>query len=437
MDVDRPNLLVTLAAAGLAEVGLVRCGRRAGATMIETADVVVVGGGVVGASTAFHLAQGGAARVVVCERRWVAAGATGKSGALVRTHYTNAPEARLAQASLPYFHNWSDLVGRGDCGFLKCGMARLVASESIPKLEANVDMLERVGVNTQLIGPRELRELAPLWRVDDVVAAAWEPDSGCADPVATAHGFFEAARTLGTDVRLRTEVRSIDVAHGRVAGVQTTHGSIETHTVVVAGGVWSLPLLRDLGIDVRLMPVRVQVALFRRPPQLGGPHPVCIDGINDLWLRPEGPGWSSTLVGAASRRSPLDDADALDEGVDAEYVARARDELAKRMPDLADSPMRGGWAGAITLTEDGKPIIDRHPTIDGLFVFTGDSGSSFKTAPAIGRIFAEWIIDGYPSVLDPRPFRMQRFAEGEPLIGEHEYGDRDTEYSRATRVMLG
>jgi sarcosine oxidase subunit beta len=164
---------------------------------------------------------------------------------------------------------------------------------------------------------------------------------------------------------------------------------------------------------------------------------VCIDGINDLWLRPEGVGWGSTLVGVSSRRRPLEDPDALDEGVDGDYVVRARGELARRIPYMADTPMRGGWAGAITLTPDGKPILDRHPEIDGLFVFTGDSGSSFKTAPAIGRVLAEWILDGRPSTIDPRPFRMRRFADGEPLVGEHEYGDRDTDYSRARGVMLG
>jgi sarcosine oxidase subunit beta len=177
--------------------------------------------------------------------------------------------------------------------------------------------------------------------------------------------------------------------------------------------------------------------LFRRPPELWAPHPVCSDGINDLWLRPEGPAWGSTLVGVASARQPLDDADALDEGVDADYVGRARVGLAKRLPFMADTTMRGGWAGAITLTEDGKPILDRHPEIDGLFVFTGDSGSSFKTAPAIGRVLAEWITNGYPTLLDPRPYRIRRFAEGEPLVGEFEYGDRDTEYTRARRVMPG
>ena len=404
--------------------------------MTTTADVVVIGGGVIGASTAFQLATLGVKRVVLCERHFPAAGASGKSGALVRMHYTNEPEARLAHASLPYFSNWNELVGRGDCGFLKTGMARLVTAENEPKLRANVEMLERVGINTRVIGARELAELAPSWHTDDVVAAAWEPDSGCADPVGTTHGLLERAQDLGAEVLTHTEVTGVDVAGGRVTGVQTSGGPISAPTVVVAGGVWTVPLLRDLGVPVNLQPVRIQVALFRRPPSLAGPHPILIDGINELWLRPEGPNWGSTLVGVASR-TPLADPDNLDEGVDANYVPRARAGLAKRIPALADAPMRGGWAGAITLTEDGKAILDQHPEIGGLFVFSGDNGSAFKTAPAVGRVLAEWITQGRPSLLDPAPFRMTRFREGVPLYGEHEYGDRDNDYTRAQKLMLG
>lgn len=404
--------------------------------MAATADVVVIGGGVIGASTAFQLATLGVRHVVVCERHFPAAGASGKSGALVRMHYTNEPEARLAHASLPYFSNWDALVGRGDCGFLKTGMARLVTAENESNLRANVEMLERVGINTRVIGAPELAEVAPHWHVDDVVAAAWEPDSGCADPVGTTHGLLERARDLGAEVLLHTEVTSVDVAGGRVTGVHTSGGPISTGTVVVAGGVWAVPLLRDLGVPVKLQPVRIQVALYRRPPSMAGPHPILIDGINELWLRPEGPSWGSTLVGVASR-TPLADPDNLDEGVDGDYVARARAGLAKRIPALADAPMRGGWAGAITLTEDGKAILDRHPEIEGLFVFSGDNGSAFKTAPAVGRVLAEWIAEGRPSLMDPAPFRMTRFQEGQPLFGAHEYGDRDNDYTRAQRLMLG
>jgi sarcosine oxidase subunit beta len=285
-------------------------------------------------------------------------------------------------------------------------------------------------------GPARHTRQSPYWRLDDVVAAAYEPDSGCADPVATTHGFIDRARELGAEIRLQTEVAAVRTAGGRVVGVETTGGPISAPAVVIAGGAWAVPLLVSLGVDVPLQPIRVQVAVFRRPPGLAAVHPVGIDGIEEMWFRPEGPNWASTLVGVAGRRSPIDDPDALDEGVDGEYVPRARNGLAKRMPGLADAPMRGGWAGVITVTADGKPVLDRHPEVVGLYFLTGDNGSSFKTAPAIGKALAEWVVDGQPAVIDPRPFRARRFAENDPLVGEHEYGDRDYDYARAG-VMLG
>ncbi len=401
----------------------------------QTADVIVVGGGVVGTGTAFHLARLGAGKVVLCERRFLAAGASGKSGALVRMHYTNEPEARLARFSLDYFKNWADLVGTGDCGFMPVGMLRLVAPESEGKLRVNVEMLRRLGVNTRVVGPEELLELAPDWRFDDVTAAAYEPESGFADPVATTYGFAEAARRLGAQIVTGTEVLDIIVESGRARGVITSRGPISAGAVVVAGGVWAMGLLGRLHIGVKLYPMRVQVAVFRRPPGPRVLHPVCIDGPNEMWLRPEGPGWASTLVGIAQREI-LSDVDDLAEGVDADYIRAARERASRRVPTLAAAPMRGGWAGAITFTEDGKPIIDRHPEVEGLYFFTGDCGTSFKTSPGVGLGLAEWVVKGRPETVDLRPFRASRFAEGKPIVGEHEYGDRDYDYARL-KVILG
>jgi sarcosine oxidase subunit beta len=402
--------------------------------MPSTADVVVIGGGVVGTSVAFHLSARRAGRVVLCERRFLAAGATGKSGALVRMHYANEPEARLAVASLPYFLHWGDLVGAGTSGFVNTGMLRFVAAAHDAKLRANVAMLRRLGVNTSVVGPDDLRAIVPSWRTDDVVAAAYEPDSGMADPVATTQGFAARAAALGTDVRLGTEVHALRVTKGRVEGVETSGGFISAPAVVVAGGAWALPLLRQVGAADELTSVRTQVTLFRRPPDQGGLHPICIDGANDLWLRPEGPEWLSTLVGISTRQD-LPNPDALDEGVDDDYVVRAKERLIRRMPAISGAPMRGGWAGAITITPDGKQVIDRHPEIDGLWICTGDNGSGFKTAPALGAALAEWMTDGAPRTVPLRPFHATRFKEGDLLIGENEYGDRLNEPGRG--VMLG
>jgi len=402
---------------------------------VPTADVVVVGGGVVGTSTAFHLARLGAGRVILCERRFLAAGASGKSGALVRMHYTNEPEARLARFSLDYFKNWADLVGAGDCGFMPVGMLRLVVPEREAELRANVEMLRRLGVNTRVIGPEELLELAPDWPFEDITAAAYEPESGFADPVATTYGFAEAARHLGTAIFTETEVQDVLVEAGQARGVVTSRGRIPAGAVVVAGGAWAVGLLGRLGVGVTLYPMRVQVAVFRRPPGPRALHPVCIDGPNEMWLRPEGPGWTSTLVGVG-QREPLADADGLAEGVDADYVRAARERASRRIPALEAAPMRGGWAGAITYTPDGKPIIDRHPEVEGLYFFAGDCGTSFKTSPAVGLGLAEWVVKGRPETVDLRPFRASRFAEGKPIVGEHEYGDRDYDYARL-KVILG
>ena len=402
--------------------------------MPSTVDVVVVGGGVVGTSVAFHLASRRAGRVVLCERRFLAAGATGKSGALVRMHYANEPEARLAFASLPYFQHWSDIVGAGSSGFVNTGMLRFVAAAHEAKLRANVAMLERVGVNTAVISRDDVRALVPSWHVDDITAAAYEPDSGMADPVGTTHGFAVRAKALGADVRLGTEVHALRVAGGRVEGVETSGGYIAAPSVVVAGGAWALPLLRPVGAAGDLTAVRTQVTIFRRTLEHEAPHPICIDGANDLWMRPEGPGFLSTLVGISTRQE-LPDPDALDEGVDGDYVVRAKARLLKRMPAIGRAPMRGGWAGAITITPDGKQVIDRHPEIEGLWICTGDNGSGFKTAPAVGAALAEWMTDGAPRTAPLRPFRATRFKEREPLIGDNEYGDRLNEPGRG--IMLG
>ena len=393
--------------------------------MADTADVVVVGAGVVGASVAFHTAER-TKRVVVCERRFVAAGATGRSGALVRMHYTNEPEARLAIASFPYFQHWSDLVKCGSSGFVNTGMLRLVAPEHEDRLRANVAMLQRLGARTTLITGDAVRTLVPAWSTEDIAWAAYEPESGLADPVATAYGFIGAARARGVDVRIGTEVTGVRVARGRVEGVDTTGGPIAARAVVIAGGAWAVPLLRSLDAPVEQRPARIQVAVFRRPPEIAAPHPVCIDGSSYMWLRPEGPEFTSTLVGIG-QREPLPDPTRLDDGVDPDYVERARARLVRRIPPMAGAPMRGGWAGAITVTADGKPIIDRHPGVEGVWFCAGDNGTSFKTAPAVGRAVAEWITAGAPSFVSLHPFRASRYREGAPIIGEFEYGDYPTE----------
>ena len=235
--------------------------------MIRTADVVVIGGGANGTSTAFHLTRLGVRNVVLVERRQLAAGATGKSGALVRMHYTNEAESRLAFESLKVFRNFGEIVG-GDCGFESVGFVQLVGREYTAALHRNVARQQKLGINTRAIAPAEVGDLLPGADVSDVGAAAWEADSGFADPSATTFAFAEAARLGGARIETGVEALRVATDGARVAGVETSDGRIAAPTVVIAAGAWSTPLLTPLGLDVPLAPHRIQVAIFRWPPGL-------------------------------------------------------------------------------------------------------------------------------------------------------------------------
>jgi sarcosine oxidase subunit beta len=345
----------------------------------------------------------------------------------VRLHYTNPHDGALAVQSLPYFLEWGDLVGAGNPRYVECGVVRLVPPRFDDRLRANVAMLQSVGADTRVISAGELREIDPNVETGDITCAAWEPRSGYADPAATAFGFAAAARNHGAEIRVGVEATAIAVDGDRVTGVQTSDGRIATDTVVLAGGAWSPRLLAPLGLDYGLRTNRSQIVIVRRPPGQEAAHPVYIDGFTNTWSRTEGE--VGTLFGV-SRDQFYVDPDFFAEGVDFDYIAASRRALVVRRPGLAKAVMRGGWAGVYTMSPDGHVIIDELAPYRGLYGVLGDSGTNFKTGPAIGKCLAEWIVDGAPHTVDLRPFRASRFAEGKPLTGEHEYGDNPLDVFR-------
>ena len=391
---------------------------------METADVVVIGAGANGCSTAFHLAKMGAGKVIVVEQGHLAYGASGKSGALVRTSYANEPETRLAVESIKYFSNWGAMVG-GDCGFQKVGLLTFTPPEYRDRLEARVAMHRELGVDAQLIRPEDARELDPSLYVDDVELVEYEPNSGFADPNATVFGFANAATALGVEFKLETRAERIVTAGGRVTGVETSAGPISTSTVVVAAGGWANKLFAPLGIDLDLVPIEAQVVVFRWAAERSPRHLTYIDSINHSWMRPiDG---NCTLIGSEGGVKLSPDPDAYPETVRADYIEQCRAALVKRVPAMRHSTMRGNWAGILMFSPDSRPIIDKLPQYEGLFCMTGDSGTSFKTSPAIGKCLAEWVTTGQATTVDLTPFRSTRFAEGKPWADDYDYGtDRKT-----------
>jgi len=393
---------------------------------VQTADAIVVGGGVNGLSVAYHLALMGLGRVVLVERRHLAAGATGKSGALVRTHYTNEPETRLAYESLKVFAHWDDVIG-GDCGFQPVGLLVLVPERLKGHLEANVAMHQRVGVSARIVSREEAAELDPALWCGDTDAIAYEPESGYADPNLTAYAFARAAQGRGVELRLETTVTALRTRGARVEGVRTSHGDIEAPVVVVAAGAWADPLLDPLGIRLGLRPVHARVVLFRPAFGRDGPQPTCIDHVHSAWFRPDG---TRTLVGAEVGVERDVDPDAAPEHVGQDYIAFCHRQMVKRFPVMRQSTTRGNWAGVITMSPDLRPLIGPLEEYEGLYCVAGDSGTSFKTSPAIGRSLAELVTEGKSRTVDLSPFRPSRIAAGALWRDEHDYELKDPTISR-------
>jgi sarcosine oxidase subunit beta len=240
------------------------------------------------------------------------------------------------------------------------------------------------------------------------------------------YGFAGAAKAMGASILEGVEATAILIEGEKVVGVETPLGAIATETVVAVPGAYTNKLLNPLGLEYGLLTNRVQIAILRRTAD-DFSHPVYIDGPNGTWHRPEGE--FGTLTGVFRDQLGVDP-DYYDEGVDFDYIKDARDRCARRRPALANAFMRGGWAGIITMSPDSHAILDQLAPYAGLYGILGDSGTNFKTAPAIGKSMAEWIVDGAPQSVDLHPFRATRFAEGSLFAGEHEYGEGLLDVSR-------
>ena len=381
-------------------------------------EAIVVGAGVVGASVAFHLAERGV-ETLVLDREGPAAGSTARSGALVRAHYPTALEADLAWESLTkYFEPWGERIG-GGCGFTRTGFAYLVGEDRVEALKHNLCLQRGVGVEAELVGPEELREIDPALDTNGVALAAYEPRGGYADPTATAVGFLRAAEALGARFERRL-VTGLRLRGEKVTGIESGDGSVDAPVVVLAAGAWSVPLAAGVGLELPIRPARVQVSLFERPYTLAT-HLTIIDSVLGFYARPTAE--RATLVGLRDRFSHLDDPDEWDPEPDPDLPGAAADLLVRRVPGLLGAPYRSGRAGVLDMTPDGRPVLGPEGP-EGLYLAAGWSGTGFKKAPAVGAELAAWIIEGDPSRKGLRAYNLDRFRTGNLVFGEHEPGVR-------------
>jgi sarcosine oxidase subunit beta len=374
----------------------------------QTADVIVVGGGVHGASVTYHLAQRGAGRVVEVEKKFLASGPTGRSTAVVRRHYAHDYLTRSADQSADIYRSWKDVIG-DVCGYNEIGWVQVVGVKDRPVMERIVARARELGAGVRMITTEELKALVPAAAVDDVGAACYEEHSGCADPALTTNAYANRARELGARILQYTEVTQLMVVGGKVTGVRTTKGDIAGPLVVVCAGLWTNQLLSPLGIEIPITPTRHQMTIFRRPIDFPT-HPAFYDPIQGTYCRPD---HGDLTIYGITRYAEAADPDRYNEAADFEEILKTTEAITHRFPVMERGLSRGGYAALYDTTPDHQPVLGPVPGVDGLYLDCGWSGHGFKHSPITGRVISEVVLTGrYPDGLDASEFSVTRFREG-------------------------
>lgn len=376
---------------------------------------MVIGGGISGTSLAFHLAQAGAGSVVVLESDVPSSGATGKSGALIRCHFSNLVEAHLALFSLHYFHRWADVVG-GDCGFRNVGMVVVTPQADRERLAREAAWQNSLGIRLRILDEEDLRCLDANAQVPEGAGLAFEPEAGYADPIAANFAMACRAQELGARFCLRVHAEEILRKGERVCGVRTSRGVIEAGVVVAAAGTGVETLLRPMGLNLGLQPALSRVSLFRSAVARTPGQPAYFDRLEGSWCRPASE--QCTLFGLERTTRHGVSANTVTDGISADVIGEHRHALGVRFPVMKHAINRGGWAGLYTDSPDGLPLVGPLP-YDGLYAIAGDCGSSFKTAPALGAGLSEWITKGAPHSVDLTKLHPQRVLQTSPEELDH------------------
>lgn len=378
----------------------------------KRADIAIIGGGIVGASIAWQLASRGAGNVVLLERSVIAAGASGRTGALLRQHYTNAPEAILASRSLEHFANWAEMVG-GGCGFDPCGL--IVTVPTGPGFEANIDrlhltvaQLHRLGVVIEVVDHDQLREIDPYAQFDDISHATFEEESGYVDAIAATTAMASAAERAGATICQGIEVTGLEATASRIAAVETSAGRLETSQVILAAGAWSVPIARTARIELPISALRVQVGIFQHGLEPSRPARAYVDNAAGIFCRPWGPNRTMVGLGGGDQHDPVDP-DRFEQRNDLPYPDAARLAASRRFPGFSQAAYLHGHAGIYDMSPDGHPIIG-NSDLEGLMIVAGFSGAGFKKGPAVGIAVADILLRRRCDWVDLERFSLDRFS---------------------------
>jgi sarcosine oxidase, subunit beta len=368
----------------------------------SSAEVVVVGGGVMGTSIAFHLAEAGVGDVVLLERAALGSGSTCKAAGGVRAQFSDALNISLGARSLEAFGRFAERPGQ-EIDLHRVGYLFLLSTpEQVATFEASVRLQNELGVPSRLVDPAEAARLSPLISTEGLLAAAYSPDDGHCTPESVVLGYAGAARRLGARLVTGVDVTGIDVTGGAVSGVVTSAGTIRTSTVICAAGAWSAAVAEMAGTSLPVVPYRRQILFTEAVPSLPPRLPMTIDFATTFYFHGEGQG---LLLGM----SDPDEEPGFDLELSDAWLPRLTEAMALRAPSILDMGITSGWAGLYEVTPDHNALIGQSREVGGFFYATGFSGHGFLQAPAVGEVVRDLVL-GEPPFVDVSPLAVERFA---------------------------
>ena len=370
-----------------------------------TADIVIIGVGVMGASAAHHLAQRGLKNIVLLEKEnFFGQGATGRCAGGVRYQFSTEINVKLSIASLPMIERFKEEIGQ-DVSYKQCGYLLVATNEKeVNVFKHNVEMQNGLGVSTELLSGDEVRRRLPLMKFDDALAGTFNPKDGVVDPNSVVQGYISTAQKMGAQVFTDAEVIGISLKGDSVEEVRTSIGTIKTRMILNTSGPWSGQIARMAGIQLPLVPLRRQMFTTSPLKELPQDFPFVIDFARSLYFHREGEG---LLIGMSNQNEQP----GFDQNVDEDFELVNLEAAIERMPMVEKAQRASHWAGLYEVTPDAHPIYGSTP-INGFYVCTGFSGHGFMHGPISGKLMSEFILDGKYSSLDVSMLDLKRFEEG-------------------------
>lgn len=380
--------------------------------MTNTADVVIIGGGIVASSVAYHLTERGCTNVLIIEREdRQGMGSTAKSMGGVRAQFATSINIRMSLYSIDLFSRFEEVTGH-TAGYTPQGYMFVATGERhLDYLKTNMLKQRACGLaSVEMITREDIVKTVPQLVADDVVGGSFCPTDGFVDPYSVMTGFSKRARERGVRLLLETEVTGIDVKQGAVAGVETSRGYVSTCAVVNAAGPWAANVGRLASVEIPVEPLRRQIVKTEPFDQLSSRLPMVIDMSTGFHFRPEG---STYLFAWPDPEETYGFRTDFDYG----FIEKILTKAVSRVPAFVDIEVnpRRCWAGMYEVTPDHHAIIGRAPGVEGMFLANGFSGHGIMHSPATGRIVSDLILDGTSSFIDSQMLRAERFAEGHPI----------------------